>query len=324
MHQLIEPVSDIASMRSLATAIVRELFSMRRLLPGEMDRQVSFDDELAPHLPKILKAIERQEPVHMVLPAFPAKSPNRRKTLGHLPDYGEDVAFKNLNNLCERIERVYAGGAKMTICSDGRVFADIVRIPDQDVTDYNLELRQRYTQLYPKHIEFFDLDDVYPGVKDYATLREELMVIYGEPLHVLRERCKTETAAGEMYRGITRFLFEDYSGISDFKGMSKNAIQNHARLAAYRVIQRSNAWSRLLSEKMQSAVRLSIHPQFRISGKVGVNLIGAGDCWATPWHSVVLKSGGEISLIARHEAERRNAVLVFENGRPSYYQTLAV
>lgn len=308
------------SLTELAGEVLSEIFRLRRLLPANQDRETSFEEEAAPHLSKIVAAIERNEPLRMILPAFPAKSPNRRKTLSHLPDYGEDIAFNNLNSLCERIGRIYPPGARLTICSDGRVFADIVYISDEDVTAYNTELRRRYQARYPTSIEFFDLDDVYPNVRDYALLREDLMVQYGEPLHHLRRRCKEDAGAAEMYRGITRFLVEDYSGIPLFQGVSRNAIQNRARLAAYRVIQRSNAWSRLLRDKLPDALRLSIHPQFRISDKIGINLISASDCWATPWHSVVLKEGDSVYLVPRHEAERRNAMLIYEDGRPSYYR----
>lgn len=306
--------------QELAFSIIMEIFSRRRLLPGELEKIELPHLETAPHFNKIMNAIEQDQPINLVLPAFPAKSPSRQKTLSHLPDHGEELAFSNLNGLCERISEIYSPGAKLTVCSDGRVFADIVRIPDQDVTDYNNEMRRYVKEWGLAHIEFFDLDDVYPNVKDFAMLREELMVAHGETLESLQQRCKTEKEAGEMYRGITRFLFEDFSGLDEFKGMTRNAIQGMARSAAYRVIQRSNAWGRLLAKRLPDSVRLSIHPQFRISEKIGINLIESTDCWATPWHSVVLKKGNEISLVPRHEAEKMNAALIFKNGRASHFQ----
>lgn len=306
--------------RNLAHNIITEIFTKRRLMPGELEKEELLQLEVAPHIHKIMAAIKEDQPINLVLPAFPAKSPSRQKTLSHLPDHGEELAFMNLNRLCEQIAQIYAPGAKLTVCSDGRVFADIVRIPDRDVTDYNNEMRKHVKDWNLAHIKFFDLDDVYPNVKDFSMLREELMVAHGEALGSLQQRCKIERDAGEMYRGITRFLFEDFSGLDEFKGLTRNAIQSMARLAAYRVIQRSNAWGRLLAERLPNSVRLSIHPQFRVSEKIGINLIGSTDCWATPWHSVVLKKGEKISLVPRCEAEKMNATLVFKNGRPSYFQ----
>ncbi len=321
MQQLADQAwNNTAETTEIGHAVMREIFRTRRMLPGESEKAEQFAEEAAPHLPNIMAAIAKGEPIHLVLPAFPAKSPNRAKTLGPVPDLGEDIAFKNLNDMCERISRVYDGGAKLTVCSDGRVFADVVHIPDDDVTTYNQELRARFGERYQGTIGFFDLDDVYPSMPDYVTLREELMVNYAEPLQSLRQRCKSEAEAGEMYKGITRFLVEDYSGLPEFQGQAKNAIQNYARKAAYRVIQRSNAWSRLVADHLPGVIRLSIHPQFRVSAKIGVNLVGAEDVWTTPWHSVVLKVGDKSTLVPRSEAERRNAMLIFENGRPFFYQ----
>lgn len=318
--ELIERCHPLAQDQQLALHILEEVFAHRRLLPGEHDKDAMLSVEAAPHLPKVLKAIEQRQPVRMVLPAFPAKSPSRDKTLSHLPDAGEEIALQNLHALCERIARIYEPGARIVICSDGRVFADVVRIPDPDVTEYNAALRVGANDLGLHNLEFFDLDDVYPGVKDYAVLREDLMVLYGEALKPLQERCRSQPEAGEMYRGITRFLLEDFSGLAEFSGMSRNAIQNVARVNAYRVIQRSNAWGRLLADQLSDAVRLSIHPQFRLSEKIGINLIAQGDGWATPWHSVVLKRGDDVRLLPRREAEKLNAALIYRNGRPSHYQ----
>jgi pyoverdine/dityrosine biosynthesis protein Dit1 len=299
--------------------IMRELFMRRRLLPTETEKECIWNAEVAPQMPKIMRSVTEGQPIVMVLPAFPAKSPSRRKTLSHLPDHGEELGLSNLNNLCSRISEFYEPGAKIIICSDGRVFADVVRIPDQHVTDYNKGLREIAQDMGLTHVEFFDLDDVYPSLTDHAALREDLMVLYGEALKPLQERCRTQPEAGAMYRGITKFLFEDFCGLEEFKSLSRNAIQELARVGAYRVIQRSNAWSRLLADRFPDAVRLSIHPQYRVSEKIGINLIEATDCWATPWHSVVVKQNDQISLMPREEAERMNASLIFKNGRPSHF-----
>jgi pyoverdine/dityrosine biosynthesis protein Dit1 len=85
------------------------------------------------------------------------------------------------------------------------------------------------------------------------------------------------------------------------------------------VIQRSNAWSRLLELQFSEALRLSIHPQPRVSNKIGVFLVAPSDVWRTPWHAVAVRRGGEVVLMPRSEAEAGNALLVIERGRPSHY-----
>jgi pyoverdine/dityrosine biosynthesis protein Dit1 len=72
----------------------------------------------------IYSQIKAKEPIRLILPAFPFKSPNRiNKTLGHLPDKGEHVSLAHLNALCSAIADIYDFGAKLTIASDGIVYS---------------------------------------------------------------------------------------------------------------------------------------------------------------------------------------------------------
>ena len=74
-------------------------------------------------MPFVEAYVSKREPVQMVLPAFPFKSPNRKdKTLGSLPDLGEEIALMHLNGLCESIAEIYEHGAKVVITSDGLVY----------------------------------------------------------------------------------------------------------------------------------------------------------------------------------------------------------
>jgi pyoverdine/dityrosine biosynthesis protein Dit1 len=306
--------------RALAEAILAVVFDRRRLLPGEADKSVDFAEEAALHLRKILRAIERREPIPLVLPAFPAKSPNRDKTLSHLPDLGDKLALRSLHQMCEQIRAVYEPGAELLICSDGHVFADLVRIPDEHVTEYGQLLREYAREELGEGVSFLDLDDIFEDVDDFDSLREELLIGFGESLRELRLRIKQDPAALAMYRGITRFLFEDFLGLPEFEGMSRRAVQKQARRYAYRVIQRSNAWSRLIAEHHAHALRLSIHPQPRVSEKIGVIMLLSDDVWRTPWHSVAVETEQGFRLMPRHEAEKMSSSLVFVDGRASHYR----
>jgi hypothetical protein len=74
-------------------------------------------------IPKVKKQVEASEPVRLLLPGFPFKSPNARdKVLGTLPDLGEELALAHLNGLCSNIATVYGHGAEVHILSDGLVY----------------------------------------------------------------------------------------------------------------------------------------------------------------------------------------------------------
>lgn len=320
------PGTQRDSDHQLARRILACLFEKRRLLAEDENdaRQepADFEREAAPHMDKLLRAIRINRPLDLILPAFPAKSPNRHKTLGPLPDLAEKHALENLKTLCDDIGAIYEPGAKITVCSDGRVFADLIYIPDEDVTAYGEYLRNYAAAVHGDRFAFFNLDHAFQKNHSYDILREELLILYGESIASLYQRCKEEKEAKAMYLGITRFLFEDYSGIEPFCSGSRTAIQKVSRLIAYRVIQRSNAWSRLLEDRFPDALRLSIHPQFRVSKKIGVYLGETnGDDWLTPWHSVAVRRNGKITFCKRKDAEGCG-MLAFDEGRPSHFEIL--
>tara|TARA_R110001583_G_scaffold175435_1_gene329982 strand:+ start:8772 stop:9800 length:1029 start_codon:yes stop_codon:yes gene_type:complete len=304
----------------LADQILNVIFDKRRLLPDEDIAEVDEREERQVHFERILAYVEAREKIQMILPAFPVKSPNRNKTLAHLPDYAERHAFKQLSLLCDEIKSIYSPGAEISICSDGRVFSDLLRISDDHVTEYGETLRSMVEESHPGVFTFFNLDKVYSSISCFETMREDLMVSYGEALSDLVYRTKTEPHAKSMYLGITRFIFEDFSGIDPFRSLARNAIQKASKLVSYRVIQRSNAWSRLLKEQFPQAVRLSIHPQFRVSEKIGIYLGDAENAWVTPWHSVAVVEDDRVLFMKRSDAEAQpDVLLAYQDGRPSHF-----
>ncbi|OGT58591.1 MAG: pyoverdine biosynthesis protein PvcA [Gammaproteobacteria bacterium RIFCSPHIGHO2_12_FULL_43_28] len=280
---------------------------------------------LEPHLRQVISAIKAQQPITFVLPAFPAKSPNLAKVLGTLPDMAERLALEFLNNLCQQIQKIYSPGARVILCSDGRVFNDVVGIRDIDVTDYQRELSLLIKKMSLTSISMFNLDDVYSGM-EFNRMRNQLMAQYGESLEVLKDAvrkgsqtpCSIENEeVHRQYCGMTRFLVEDAIRPGQFP--SRNAIQKECRQRAYLVIQRSRAWSELIAKHFPHAVRLSIHPQTCGTSKLGIRLMEA-DSWMSPWHGVAMEVDGSFLLLKRAQAEALGARLVCREGRPSHYE----
>jgi hypothetical protein len=111
----------------------------------------------------------KKEPITLVLPAFPCKSPNQQdKVLGCLPDRGEEIALQRLESLCAEISTFYPPGARLTIVSDGRVFSDLVGVQEDLVDAYNKELRTMSTNF--KNIYWKCLEDyISTEVKIYTN-----------------------------------------------------------------------------------------------------------------------------------------------------------
>jgi pyoverdine/dityrosine biosynthesis protein Dit1 len=74
-------------------------------------------------LPEKLKVnFAANQPITMVLPAFPWKNPNQDKVLGVGADLGDEFGLAKLNHLCDEISKVYPYGARLILICDGLVY----------------------------------------------------------------------------------------------------------------------------------------------------------------------------------------------------------
>lgn len=296
----------------MSRAVLDLLLEVRRAEAAhEHDLERCFSRQLA----QLDVFIARDEPVLFTLPAFPCKSPNPAKVLGHLPDLGELLALAGLQRLCERVAGVYEPGARMLVCSDGRVFADLIAVPDEDVTAYGLATRRIVEAEGFTRVGFFTLEDAY-GDLDYPGKRRALVADHALPLEEIRRQVKSEERHLALYRGITRFLLED-ARVPAYTG-STSALLRDARRRAYEVIQRSRAWSELIAHDVGHSVRLSIHPHPCGTSKFGIGLLGTADAWTTPWHAVAVRTTERVVLMRRDDAERVGR-LVTVDGTPDSF-----
>ncbi len=257
-----------------------------------------------------------EKPVHFVLPAFPAKSNNPRKVVGALPDLGERLAIEFLQSFCEQVRHVYPPGARITICSDGHVFSDVLGIPDDDVTAYRDDLMRVIAATGGADITMYSLDDAF-GSGSWDEMRALLVDGYATPVEDLRTQVRSELAARSMFNGMHRFMVEDQTPLHP--ELSRTKLKEMCKDIAYVMIQRSRAWGDLVGEVFPDSLRLSIHPQPSHAEKIGFHLIRTRDSWLTPWHGVVVDDGTNFTLVKRSHAEAMNASLVVRNGRPSHY-----
>jgi pyoverdine/dityrosine biosynthesis protein Dit1 len=311
---------------TIANNILLDVMQFRRVSgPQTVCATAPCQKCLNPHLSKIISAVAQGIPVTFVLPAFPGKSPNPAKVLGTLPDMAEKRALEFLQQLCDRVKQYYAPGARIILCSDGRVFSDVVGMHDADVTAYQREISRIIRDSSLTSLSTFDLDDLYEGM-DFDEMRTLLMEQYGDPIDSLKaavarggkplECSEDDKETNRLYCGITRFLVEDAT--LPGQTQSRASIQKECRTRAYAVIQRSKAWGDWVEARFPNAVRLSIHPQTCGAKKLGIKLIEP-DNWMTPWHGVAVETEGQFILMKRSQAEELGARLIHLEGRPSHY-----
>ena len=315
--QFVEPAPDPEQTR-LAIDILKQLFRHRRLQPDAGScAENPCEQCLAMHLPKVRRWIAAGEPIHFLLPSFPAKSPNTKKVLGRLPDLAEELALKYLENVCAELKQLYSPGARISICSDGRVFSDLVGVSDADVTNYAAELRRLMDRVDAQSLDFFSMEDLF-DIGNHEAMRQQLIFHYCDSLAAIEARIHSFEHHRALFNGIQRFLFEDRVAMDT--GKSRSQLRKDCKELAHGVIQRSDGWGRLLNDCFPMSLRLSIHPQGPHSEKIGILLGEANDTWLTPWHGVAVRDGETFRMMRRHEAEELGAHVVEREGRPSHFQ----
>lgn len=268
------------------------------------------------HAEKIHYFTQQNKAIHFILPAFPAKSPNLQKVLGSLPDLGEEIALNTLEDLCREINSIYPPGAHVTICSDGRIFSELVGVSDEQISQYVAGIKELITHLNLHSIDIVNLEDLLQG-HSFQELRNQVLTKYAESLDELHLKLKSSDEFKTLFNGIHRFISEDRKVLQPEKSMS--LIKTESKEIALKVIQHSNAWTRFLSNVFPDAFRLSIHPYHAHSEKTGIRLTKATDNWLTPWHGVIVLKENEYILMKKQEAELLGATLMMRNEQPSYY-----
>ncbi len=214
---------------------------------------------------------------------------------------------------------MYPPGAEIVVCSDGRVFSDLVGVKEADVSLYGEKLKTMKEEFKLDHLSFFNLEDVYSNKRTFEEMRTTLEEKHAQPLDSLQKLVKEKKEEKQLFNGIHRFIKEDFFILNP--QTSRNQVCKQSKETAYKVIQRSNAWSSLLKSFFPQAVRLSIHPQEKNSSKFPVKLIPGLGKWGTPWHGVLLKKGKKFELVKYKQAKEIGAVQKHFSNSYVYFET---
>ncbi|MEQ1506669.1 MAG: L-tyrosine/L-tryptophan isonitrile synthase family protein [Myxococcota bacterium] len=306
------PVAVDPGPRQVADAILDRLLSRARFALA--DPRSAADRARAESLvretwtERVAALVAAGQPLELVLPGFPAKSPNPQKVLGPLPDLAERLALANLEALCAELDGLHPPGVRMVLASDGHVFVGAVGIDDDACDRYRDAIRAELARSDATHLRWFDLSDAYP-TEPADGRRAHLLASHGEPLDALRARGSTP-----MVDGIHRFLAEDARGVDP--SLSKTQAKERTREAAWETVRRSQAWGALVAAAFPDALRLSIHPQPPGSPKLGLHLLPVDDPWLTPWHGCALLTRTGFTLVKR--SDHPDARVVEVDGRPDH------
>lgn len=266
-----------------------------------------------PLMRKMMEKMLNGEKLIFILPAFPAKSPSPLKTSGILPDLGEVLALKSLNHMCGEITGHYAPGAEVIICSDGRVFSDVVGVPDEHITAYAEGVEAIINEFQFTHLKTFSMDEILPEMSG-DQLRNNLLLRFSMTTEEVKAKARDNVA---LFNGLHKFMVEDQIGLTT---LSKNQLSKLMKEKTYELMKRSDAWSALLEEKFGDVLRLSIHPYPLVNEKFGVKLVSSSSHWATPWHNVTVQTEEGFELMHKVRAIELGATERKLGGKYAYFE----
>ena len=277
-------------------------------ISGPDDR---YEEVMKPKMLETLRSfVSKQEPINMVVPAYPFKSPNHEsKVLGPEPDVGERMTLQHFNSIGARIQQIYPPGGHVTIVSDGVCYNDLLGVSDEETFDYAKGLHRITEQLGLKHLKFTDLFELIGGenspktTADYASrvgkLKDRIFSEFLPAGYDFDEEIKSNKNALMTYRGYMKFLESDLATFFKEKSMSKSGAKKHGSKVARGMIERGKAFSALVDSNCPMHVRLSIHASDN-TRKLSTALLPHerfSNFPVTPWHNTPYMDSTNDSLM---------------------------
>lgn len=276
---------------------------------------------------KVRHWVERGDPVQMVLPAFPFKSRNHvSKTIGDLPDKGEELALRNLHNYCESASRLYSPGVQLIIVSDGRVYADLLQVPDTAVERYDRRVREMMTA--SPYVRWDNLDSIAQDLSD-DMMRRKLLCKYGVTLEDVDCKIRSDENVAATYCGFQIFVWDDLFACTGGGARSKQQRRECKRIAREMMV-RNEAYTGYIAERYPHVVRLSIHAYRNDGPKFSINMLGdtvgcdPSEHIPTPWHHVTVEfPDGSFRLMRLCKVGQLDGcadLVHYPDGSPSHYK----
>lgn len=293
-------------------ANILTVFSGFRMAPTAIDQYEAIGKNILAQ--KIEAFTSAGKPIEFSMLGIPFKSINTRdKTIGTMPDLGEELMFKNFANFGEKIKNIYSPGIEMHVVSDGYIFNDLMDVPDKTVQEYE-EINKDLSREAPVIIH--DLQDFYGG-QSISSARGKVIQQFGITEQELERRILTDEDINFLYKGMIRFMQQDLA-IKNYD--SGNQLHKAAKKLAREMMFRNEAYSKLVQTEFSDKIRLSMHPSVNNGTKYSFQLIDSPMAFYSPWHCAIVKTKeGYYATIHRKDADAAGMELVNVGGRPYYF-----
>ncbi|KAH6674834.1 Pyoverdine/dityrosine biosynthesis protein-domain-containing protein [Halenospora varia] len=308
----------------MSEAIIHVLSKYRLVHHTELGKWAAKDK----FLDQVGKFVSTNDPIRLILPAFPFKSPNKKsKVLGVLPDTGEEIALAHLNGLAAGIQDVYKPGAQIFIVSDGLMYNDILGVDDNEVWTYGQTLRQLAKDNSLDNLNFLSLHDLIDDdglmsqkyyLENAKRFRDTVTSRYLPEKFDVDSEIASDPDAALTYRGYIKFLELDLA--KDNSDETKSQVKKRQENVAKSMIRRGKAFALAIAAKHPNYVRLSIHASTE-ADKLSMSVVPQEGRFQTPWHSALVRAvNGTVHMAHASTVSALTHELIFVNGRPSHFR----
>ena len=255
-------------------------------------------------------AILNNRPIELLVPGFPCKSPNLNKVCGKLPDAGELYALEYLNSVCREISLIYQHGCHLRLWSDGRIFADLIGVPREDIARYESLLRSHTHTM--THIAWDNLDQ-YITSEDQVS--DDLVNNYATRSFDVDHWLAKSDNNRKQFLHMKSFMSSDLTHTKIIDHLStEEEKQTEIDSIVRMMIKRNDALTNLLKQHYPHHIRLSVHQHSNNGDKFTIHLLPStrqqtseqpeGHPLRTPWHHVpVIQIDGTLHLIPHQQID---------------------
>lgn len=247
------------------------------------------------------------KPVFTML-GFPFKSINTRdKTLGEIPDLGEELSMQHLGGMMADLK------GELKVVSDGYMFNHLMKVGDNTVAKYEEQLKE----LAPPEVEILNPWDFYDRKLSMNQIREKVIAQFGITMEELDYRILFDPEVKALYQGMIRFMHDD---LAIWPYDSGNQLHKAAKKMARDMMIWNEAYSALIRTQLTEplgGIRLSMHPSMNAGTKYSINLINEHS-HQSPWHSCVVITPNGVVTMKRKDAEKMGE-LMYKDGKPYYF-----
>lgn len=248
-------------------------------------------------LHRIRAFVKANRPIHLVLPTLPAKGQNSVRNDHAINDVGlgETLFFAQLRDINASIRNIYKPGAKITVITDGIIYADMFRdnnTPDA-ISYRNKCMLLRDEMGLRNEIDIIDMDWILQGEPNFPLLRNH---VHERLLYLWESNSTAKKKLDSLARGMLFNLptpgarFE--KALETINTPFSALPQQFKDRVVYTTLRYASCiialnFLEIVDRAFPGAVRLSVHP--KLAPQIGLHLVNSSST-VFPYHGVVAVS----------------------------------